>query len=80
MINAGHNFAHVMTAQLSWHVQNSDLIVSSELWLQKKNSQDLELWAHELFVKASAKPIESSRTLRAQQETKYDMNSCSCHL
>ena len=26
MIQSGHNFAHVMTAWLSWHVQNCDLI------------------------------------------------------
>ena len=25
MIQSGHNYAHVMTAQLSWHVQNYDL-------------------------------------------------------
>ena len=28
MIWSGHNFAHAMTAQLSWHVQNYDLIGS----------------------------------------------------
>ena len=27
MIKSGHNFAHAMTAELSWHVQNSDLII-----------------------------------------------------
>ena len=26
MIQSGHNFAHVMTALLSWHVQNCDLM------------------------------------------------------
>ena len=26
MIQSGHNFAHAMTAQLSWHVLNGDLI------------------------------------------------------
>ena len=30
MIPSGENFAHVMTAQLSWHVQNYDLIRSLE--------------------------------------------------
>ena len=25
MIQSGHNFAHVMTAELSWHVQNCGL-------------------------------------------------------
>ena len=28
MIQSGHKFAHVTTAQLSWHVQNWDLIES----------------------------------------------------
>ena len=32
-IQSGHKFAHVMTAQLSWHVQICDLIVSSKLKL-----------------------------------------------
>ena len=26
VIHSGHNFAHATTAELSWHVQNSDLI------------------------------------------------------
>ena len=40
MIQSGHNFAHAMTAQLSWHVQNCDLIgwLESKLW-QKKFAQ-----------------------------------------
>ena len=28
IIQSGHNFAHVTTAQLLWHVQNCDLIES----------------------------------------------------
>ena len=28
-IQSGHTFEHVMTAQLSWHVQNCDLITST---------------------------------------------------
>ena len=27
MITSGHNFAHVMTAELSWHVQNGELTI-----------------------------------------------------
>ena len=30
LMRSGHNFAHAMTAQLSWHVQNYDVIVSLE--------------------------------------------------
>ena len=30
MIQSSHNFAHAMTAELSWHVQNFDLIGSLE--------------------------------------------------
>ena len=33
---SGHNFAHATTAELSWHVQICDLIVSKELELEKK--------------------------------------------
>ena len=41
MIQAGHNFAHAMTAELSWHVQNFDLIGSLESnFEQTKLSQD----------------------------------------
>ena len=29
-LRLGHNFAHAMTAQLSWHVEIFDLIGSSE--------------------------------------------------
>ena len=29
-IKSGHNFAHVMTAELLWHVQSCDLIGSLE--------------------------------------------------
>ena len=38
-ISSGHNFSHVMTAQLSWHVQNYALIEALELD-QKQYSQD----------------------------------------
>ena len=37
MIQSGHNFAHDTTAQLSWHVQNYDLIRSLETWLKDRN-------------------------------------------
>ena len=37
-----HNFAHAMTALLSWHVQNYDLIGSSKLKSEHKEIlQDL---------------------------------------
>ena len=48
---SGHKFAHVTTAQLSWHVQDCDLI-----WLlfwhknRLKFLTRFELWAHESFV------------------------------
>ena len=41
MTRSGHNFAHAMTARLSWHVQNYDLIASLESKLEQKYfSQD----------------------------------------
>ena len=52
VIQSGYNFAHTMTAELSWHVQNYDLIRSLDSDLvQKYFSQDLQLWAHKWFVK-----------------------------
>ena len=41
-IQSGHNFEHATTAQLSWHVQKSDRIISFERKLQQRwFSQDL---------------------------------------
>ena len=41
VIKSCHNFAHAMTAELSWHVQNYDMIgmLESELE-QKEYTQD----------------------------------------
>ena len=36
MIKSGHNFAHAMTAKLSWHVQICDMIGSSKLELEEQ--------------------------------------------
>ena len=36
MIQSGHNYAHAMTAELSWHVQNCDLLGSIELKSEQK--------------------------------------------
>ena len=36
MIRSGHNFAHVTTAQLSWHVQKYGLIKVFKSWLKQK--------------------------------------------
>ena len=41
IIQSSHNFAHAMTAELSWHVQNCNLIGSLEWKLEQiKFSQD----------------------------------------
>ena len=41
IIRSGHNFVYAMTAQLSWHMQNCDLIGSLESKLeQNKFAQD----------------------------------------
>ena len=46
-----HNFAHATAAQLSWHVQNYDMIGSFEIKSkQKRISVKFQLWAHKLFV------------------------------
>ena len=42
MVQSAHNFAHVTTAELSWHVQNCDLIRSSFFKQEQHESlQDL---------------------------------------
>ena len=44
IIISRHNFGHAMAAQLSWHVQNCDLIVSLQSqWEQKEIFQDFNL-------------------------------------
>ena len=35
IIRSGHNFAHIMTAELSWYVQICDLMNSLKLWLKQ---------------------------------------------
>ena len=40
-VRSGDNFAHVMTAQLSWHVQICDFIGSLEFKLQQKGSKQV---------------------------------------
>ena len=43
LTRSGHNFAHVTTAELSWHVQSGELIRSIMLNLEQKEFwQDLE--------------------------------------
>ena len=41
IIQSGHNFTHFMTAELSWHVQNYDLIGSLESKLEQKDLQNI---------------------------------------
>ena len=43
MIQSGHNFAHVTTAELSWHVQNCDLIRSLEWKLQQTEINEISV-------------------------------------
>ena len=47
MVKSDHNFAHVTTAELSWHVQNCDMLWS----LSFKSKQPKYLWDinHELI-------------------------------
>ena len=52
IIQSGHNFAHAMTAELSWHVQNCDLVGLPESKLEQKNIfARFQFWAHKPFVK-----------------------------
>ena len=49
LIHSGHNFAHVTTAQLLWHVQNYDLIRSLFFMQEQHIFLDYELFKQ--FVK-----------------------------
>ena len=54
MIQSGHNFAHVMTAELSWHVQICNQIGSLGLKVRTKIiSERFESWAHKVFMRLS---------------------------
>ena len=48
MMDMSQNFAHAMTAQLSWHVQNCGLNGSLEI---KTNPNDIESWVHKSWVR-----------------------------
>ena len=50
-IQSGHNFAHVMTAELSCHVQSCDLIGPVFFTSNKDIFIWRELWIHNLLVK-----------------------------
>ena len=67
-IRSGHNFAHVMTAQLSWHVQNYDLIGSSESWIKQKTF----LWNfNDELVKPSWDGAEESIKIWHDQDASF---------
>ena len=51
MMQSGHNLAHVMTAELSWHVQNHDLIGLSEPIKAKWIVTIFQSWDCKSFVK-----------------------------
>ena len=57
MIQSGHNFAHVTTAKLSWHVQSCDLIWS--LFSSKCHSKNFAIWimSSEILCEMGAKPV-----------------------
>ena len=46
MTQSGHNFAHAMTVELSWHVQNCDLI--SYLFFMYDQEVFFQDYSHEL--------------------------------
>ena len=56
-IQSGHKFAHVTTAQLSWHVQNCELIrpiyfvYEEDFFFFLQNLMNFASWAHKTFVK-----------------------------
>ena len=52
ILSSGHNFVHVTTAWLSWHVQIRDLITSSKSYLKESEfCTRFHLWGHKVSVK-----------------------------
>ena len=48
---SGQNFAHRMTAQLSWHAKLCPDYVNRVMIWTNEFSQDLHIWAHKIFVR-----------------------------
>ena len=58
MIQSGDNFAHAMTAQLSWHEQICHRTISLKQKLQQQEFlQYFQLWAHKCLVKRASQDM-----------------------
>ena len=62
MIQSSHNFAHAMTAQLSWHVQDYDLIGSLESKLEHQEFQQ-DFNCKLIYPLLNGPPIHAFRSL-----------------
>ena len=76
IIQSGHNFAHVTTAVLSWHVQNCDLMGSVIFEVKATWSfQRFGLWAHKLLENGSLVLCSDGNIILPEEKTlpKNDM-------
>ena len=64
---SGHDFVHAMTAKLSWHVQNCDLIGSLKLKL--KLGEISKVFSYELINHSWNDPNEPDRTRGITRES-----------
>ena len=67
-MRSGHNFAHAMTAELSWHVQNCDLIQS--LGSKQEQKQILQILNYKL-INASWNGPEDGPDVMAEVISSY---------
>ena len=49
IVRSGYNFAHAITAELSWHVQNCDMIKLQESLLEQIFTRFLQDW-NDVFI------------------------------
>ena len=65
MVQSVHKFAHATTAQLSWHVQNCDLIRS--LFFKQEQAEYLQDFNYELINPVCNRSLFHSKTPNQDQ-------------
>ena len=80
MIQSGHKFAHVMTAELSWHVQNlwPDLMIIFHAWAMHILTS-FWFWAHQPFVKWIRSLIQKVIYREYVYPGLNELNALQCH-
>ena len=72
MIKSGHNFAHVMTAELSWYTCMCKIMTWSHHYFSSKHKNvffQIGLWAHEPFAGLDSRFVPSQWKTLLQSNT-----------